>query len=64
MSLGSSRNHLSSFIGYTFNTRYSTYHTFRNKDTTILHKPSDLHYKLGVRVLGYSSNHWAERTDH
>ena len=41
--LGSSRNHLSSFIHYTFNTKIFIYHTSGNQDTTILYEPSDRH---------------------
>jgi len=39
--LGSSRNHLSSFILYTFNTKIFTYHAFGNQATTVLYEPSD-----------------------
>jgi len=39
--LGSSRNHLSSFILYTFNTKIFIYHAFGNQDTTVLYEPSD-----------------------
>ena len=34
--LGSSRNHLSSFILFTFNTKIFIHHTFGNQDTTVL----------------------------
>jgi len=39
--LGSSRNHLSSFIRYTFNLKTFTYYISRNQDTTVLYEPSD-----------------------
>jgi len=47
--LDSSRNHLSSFIQYTFNTRFFIYHTFGNQGTTALYEPSDERYLIGVR---------------
>jgi len=39
--LGSSRNHLSCFIYYTFNTKILIYHTFGNQVATVLYEPSD-----------------------
>ena len=39
--LGSSRNHLSYFIHYTFNTKIIIYRTSGNQDTTVLYEPSD-----------------------
>jgi len=39
--LGSSRNHLSSFIYYTFNTKIFSYHPFGNQDQTVLYEASD-----------------------
>ena len=39
--LGSSRNHLSSFILSTFNTKIFIDHAFGNQDTTGLYEPSD-----------------------
>ena len=39
--LGSSRNHLSSFMLFTFNTKHFIYHAFGNQDTTVLLEPSD-----------------------
>ena len=39
--LGSSRNHLSSFILFTFNTKIFIYYAFGNQDTTVLYEPSD-----------------------
>ena len=39
--LGSSRNHLSSFIHFTFNTKIFIYHAFGNQDQTVLYEPSD-----------------------
>jgi len=39
--LGSSHNHVSSFIHYTFNAKIFIYHTFGNQDTTVLYEPSD-----------------------
>jgi len=41
MDLGSSRNHLSAFIYYTFNTKIFIYHASGNQDTTVLYDPSD-----------------------
>jgi len=41
LDLGSSRNYLSSFIHYTFNTKIFIYYTFGNQDTTVLYEPSD-----------------------
>jgi len=34
--LGSSRNHLSYFMLFTFNTKIFIYHAFGNQDTTVL----------------------------
>jgi len=39
--LGFSRNYLSSFILYTFNTKIFIHHAFGNQDTTVLYEPSD-----------------------
>ena len=35
--LGSSHNHISSFIDYTFNTEILIYHAFGNQDTTVFY---------------------------
>jgi len=39
--LGSSRNHLSSFIYYTFNIKVFTYHTCGNHYTSVVYEPSN-----------------------
>jgi len=39
--LGSSRNHLSSFIHYTFNIKILSITLSGNQDTTVLYEPSD-----------------------
>jgi len=39
--LGSSRNHLSSFILVTLNTNTFIYQAFGKQDTTVLYEPSD-----------------------
>ena len=51
--LGSSRNHLSSFIRYTFNTKIFTYQAFGNQDDTVLYEPSDRRCWIGVKGLSY-----------
>jgi len=58
--LGSPRNHLSSFIYYTFNTKVFTYHTCGNQDKTILYEPSDRRYKIGVNRLSYRNSYRAK----
>ena len=59
--LGSSRNHLSSFIYYTFNTKAFTYHTCRNQDKTVLYEPSDRRYEIGVNGLSYRNSYRAKQ---
>ena len=59
--LGSSRNHLSSFIPYTFNTKIFTYHAFGNQDTIVLYEPSDPRCWIGVNGLSYCNSYQAEQ---
>ena len=39
--MGSSRNHLTSFIYYTFNQKHFVYYISTNQDATVLYDPSD-----------------------
>jgi len=61
--LGSSRNHLSSFIHYTFNKKIFIYHDFGNQDTTVLYEPNDQRCQIGVNGLSYRNSYWAKRSD-
>jgi len=58
--LGSSRNHLSSFIHYTFNTKIFIYQAFGNHDTTFVYEPSDRRCWIGVNELSYRNRYWAK----
>ena len=57
--LGSSCNHLSSFIYYTLNTKIFIYHDFGNQDTTVLYEPSDRRCWIEVNGLSYRNRYWA-----
>jgi len=61
--LGSSGNHLSSFIHYTFNRRIFVYHSFGKQDMTVLSEPSDRHCYIGVNGLSYRNSYRAKRSD-
>ena len=61
MGFGSSRNHLSSFIPFTFNTKIFTYHAFGNQDTTVLYEPSDRRCWIGVNGLSYRNSYQAKK---
>ena len=54
--LGSSRNHLSSFIHYTFNLKHY-YLTSTNQDLTVLYEPSDQRCYIGVKGPSYRNSH-------
>jgi len=58
--LGSSHNHLSSFIHYTFNTKIFTYQAFGNPETTVAYEPSDRRCWIGVNGLSYHNRYWAK----
>ena len=59
--LGSSRNHLSSFIRYTFNTKIFIYPAFGNQDKKVLYEPSDRRCSIGVNGLSYSNSYRAKK---
>jgi len=59
--LGSSHNHLSSFIRYTFNTKIFIYHAFGNQDKKVLYEPSDRLCWIGVNGLSYRNNYRAKK---
>jgi len=59
--LGSSGNHLSSFIYYTLNTKSFIYHDYRNQDTTVIYEPSDRRCWIGVNGLRYRNRYWAKK---
>jgi len=59
--LGSSRNHLSSIIPYTFNTEIFNYHAFGNQDQTGLYELSDRRCGIGVNGLSYRNSYRAKK---
>ena len=61
MSLGSSRNHLYSFLYYTFNTRSLSINSYRAKTSASSGELCDQYYLIVVRVLSYRKSRAIEK---